>query len=100
KSQPFRRRSRRNDRLRRNPSDGAAFRRSIERDRERGAVSHHDLGRQPGPALAKAARLAERLHADVELVEPMRNLPMAQVMPLAEEPAEDAAQARGSDGAE
>jgi len=51
-------------------------------------------------ALAKAARLAERLHADVELVEPMRNLPIAQVMPLAEEPAEDAAQARGSDGAE
>jgi hypothetical protein len=28
-------------------------------------------------ALAKAARLAERLHADVELVEPMRNLPIA-----------------------
>lgn len=51
-------------------------------------------------AVDKADRMAARLHVDVELVEPTRNMPSAQVTRLVEETAaETAAAEAGSDRA-
>jgi hypothetical protein len=50
-------------------------------------------------AVEKAERMAARLNVEVEMVEPMLNMPMARVTLLAEETAEEAERAPGSDRA-